>query len=129
MVNFGIASHWNPNPLVGPPRRLRFRGGRQVVGARERRAHPQTKPETVRCGGNRTGLGLLVRALVSGLLFVATVTVAGRAESAEVPAGVMTLGSGDTVPGTFRPSESSDVVRWQGTAFTKPFEFETRTVW
>jgi thiol-disulfide isomerase/thioredoxin len=43
-------------------------------------------------------------------------------------AGIMTLGSGDKLPGRFCPSEGAGSVRWQGTIFTAPFEFETRAI-
>ncbi len=128
MVIFEIANQRNPNSRVGPPRRWRFRDWQQVVPARERCANPQAEPGAGRCGGGRSVPGLLARAIVLGWLFVAAAAVVGRAESAEAPAGVMTLSSGSTIPGTFRPSDSSDFVRWQGTAFTEPFEFETPAI-
>lgn len=45
-----------------------------------------------------------------------------------LPAGTLTLINGNAVRGEFRPSESSDTIRWQGSLFTQPFEFVTNSI-
>ncbi|MGD9854602.1 MAG: TlpA family protein disulfide reductase [Planctomycetaceae bacterium] len=63
------------------------------------------------------------------VLCIAAVAVRpARAEESSAPTGVMTLDSGDSILGEFRPSAEADAVRWQAAGFTQPFEFETSAI-
>ncbi len=65
-----------------------------------------------------------VRRFVLRLLLVwICATGTARGDEAALPPAVLTLAGGQSVEGVFRPSASADVVVWQGTAFTQPFEF------
>ena len=54
-------------------------------------------------------------------LLVALVLTCSVAASADRP--VLHLANGGFVPGELKKSASPDVVRWQGTSFTLPFDF------
>ena len=68
----------------------------------------------------------LLKVIFSAFCFAA-VSVGHAAEVAPSQ-GLLTLINGNTIPGEFRPSEASDAIRWQGSAFTQPFEFLTNTI-
>jgi thiol-disulfide isomerase/thioredoxin len=48
--------------------------------------------------------------------------------AAEPPQGLMTLVSGDVIPGALRPASEAGAIRWQGGDFVRPFEFPIATV-
>ncbi|MBX3440155.1 MAG: hypothetical protein KF861_21885, partial [Planctomycetaceae bacterium] len=73
----------------------------------------------------------LVRLIIPGLACAWWLACGARvpcAAEAAPPAGVLTLDSGDTVDGVLQASADPNVIRWQGTAFTLPFEFEAHAV-
>lgn len=70
---------------------------------------------------------MLSAARLSPIAFLLALLTAHAADAPPSP-GVLTLANGDEVPGEFRPSETTDALRWQGAAFTRPFEFVPRGV-
>lgn len=48
--------------------------------------------------------------------------------AAEPPQGVLTLVSGDAIPGSLRPASEVGAIRWQGGDFVAPFEFPCAAV-
>jgi thiol-disulfide isomerase/thioredoxin len=70
----------------------------------------------------RVGLPIVV-CLLFGML-----CTAAAADEASEPTGVLTLPGGDAVRGRFQPAEQSGLIRWQGTEFTRPFEFPVETL-
>lgn len=48
--------------------------------------------------------------------------------AAEPPQGVLTLVSGDVIPGALRPASEVGMIRWQGGDFVAPFEFPLAAV-
>src|SRR5271157_2901560 len=66
--------------------------------------------------------------LVVSLAWPLTPTMAGAAPPVDPPSAVLHLFNGGFVPGALITSSQPDLIRWQSTAFTAPFDLPLRAV-